>query len=526
MRLRAMSKLRGQGVFWPYRMGLAQKTTKRTTATLFVQRTPSPLRLHSRRLYSTNSVKYGNALPSALGKRKSGRWKRVPLVIAVGLGATYLALWGLQPAAPEDTLPASKDHPGYLNTYYAATIVEKEVDRPPLSGGKVEADVCVIGGGYSGLHTALGLAERGKKVVLVEDKRIGWSASGMNGGFAVAGFQVDGAELVDIVGEEKASRMVKLSLQALKLLRDRISKHNIQCSAEDVGCLEASYYKMDDARLDKIKQEVHHLNQVFGTKLEVWPESRVRALYHSEKFHHGIFDPTAFSIHPLNLCLGLARVAEEAGVQIFEHTRAIRVDAKQEAVPDQKNITTKKVWHVTTKSTAQSSEPASFGTVVAKEVVLCGAARIGSTIDGRINRAVAPVYTYIMVTEPLGERLKTAIEAPHAVGDDRFALNYFRPLSDGRLLWGGFAQTYPITEEELHQTMMKDMLKVFPQLAGVKSEYVWGGTIAYGLKLMPMIGKTSEGLWYCEGFGGHGIVPTALAGISITRNLQHNYCNL
>jgi len=150
--------------------------------------------------------------------------------------------------------------------------------------------------------------------------------------------------------------------------------------------------------------------------------------------------------------------------------------------------------------------------VHASDVVLAGAAYLSRSLNSEIAQSTVTALTYIAVTEPLGEHLRDAIRAPHTASDDRFALNYFRPLPDTRLLWGGFCRVLPISKEKLKQTMHSDLVKVFPQLADAKIEHVWGGPLAYGRAMMPMIGKQQKGLWYLTGFGGHGIVPTTLCG--------------
>lgn len=403
---------------------------------------------------------------------------------------------------PSGDFPHSRTMPGILDYYYSQSLQEPLPPVRPSAQGKIEADVCVVGGGLAGLNTALGLAERGKSVVLVEEHRIGFGASARNAGMAIAGFQLEGSELTDAVGLEKAQVLYQLSVDAQKLLRKRIREHNIKCDAQDSGLLNVSMF---ESKEDEVKEEVDELNHDFHADLEYWPPERVKQYYSSDLYYHGIFDPHTFTVNPLGLVLGLARVAESKGVKIYENTPALSLQKRSPMTPDEP------LWEVITGSKERAGEQAR---IVAKDVVLAGAATMKSEVHSKLARGVVPVFTYIVVTKPLGDKLQEAIRAPFAVCDDRFALNYYRPLPGGRILWGGLAQTFPCSDpRKLEKHMIEDLLKVFPQLKGqVEAESVWGGTMAFGMDLMPLLGKQEEGLWYCTGFGGHGLIPTTLAG--------------
>jgi gamma-glutamylputrescine oxidase len=451
--------------------------------------------------------------------------------LALGVGVVGVGLTGLAGFSywrstasyydPSGRFQESKTIPGILETYYSQTVREPAPERAPLAGGsRIEADVCVIGGGLAGLNTALSLVEKGKKVVLLEEQRIGWGASGRNAGMAIAGFQLEGSELWEEVGKTKAKEMFRLSVEeGQQLLRKRIRDYDIKCEPEDVGMLVVSYFGGKENEEDW-EEEVEILNTEFGANLQVWPRERVRQLYKTEHYHHAMYDPETFTLNPLGLVLGLARVSESKGTTIYEHTSAVRLQRQQQQQQQQPPL-----WEVITsnrKERGGGGEGKGEGVVVAKDVVIAGAAHLKSEVDGPISRAVVPVFTYIIVTEPLGEEgLKEVIGAPYAVCDDRFALNYYRPLPGGRILWGGLAQTYPVMEESvLREKMLNDLLVVYPQLKGrVKVESAWGGTLAFGMDMMPLIGRRNdeegeegEGVWYATGFGGHGLVPTVMAG--------------
>lgn len=243
----------------------------------------------------------------------------------------------------------------------------------------------------------------------------------------------------------------------------------------------------------------------------MWAPEKVRQLYKTDTFHHGIFDPDAFTVQPLALVLGLAGAAEDQGTLIFEHTKATKLEkiaAKEGSRRWQVRTHTAHTHthfrdppHTVSAASAQVCLRTQVVTeggakVRASDVVLAGSGHLPDSLDGQVARAVVPCVSYIMVTEPLGERLKEAVAAPYGAFDDRFALNYFRPLPGGRLLWGGkhhidstfsrnlsmshanaplsqgFFQTYPISDERLKEVMLKDMLRVFPQLAGAKADFV------------------------------------------------------
>ena len=371
----------------------------------------------------------------------------------------------------------------YIDSYYARTANAGNA-RPPLDGA-VQADVCVVGGGLAGLSTALGLAERGARVVLLEAHRVGWGASGRNGGFVSAGFSKTLRALERRLGRAHAQGLYGLSRDAVALIRRRMETYAIDCGPIVEGTIRASWF--DDP--DSLKRERDYMAAMTGMEEEFWPREKLAALLLSERYFDGLFNPHGFQFHPLNYSLGLADAAESKGALIFEGAAITALELER----------------------AEKIVRTATGEVRAPAVVMT----CGGYIDGlhrKMSGAVIPVATYVAVTEPLGARLRDAIRTPHGVHDTRFALDYYRSLHDSRILWGGRITVRQSEPPDLAGLMRGDLLKVYPQLAGVEMETAWGGLMSYGSHKMPQIGEAAPGLWYAMGFGGHGMNTTTMAG--------------
>ncbi len=373
--------------------------------------------------------------------------------------------------------------PGYLDSRYSRTLADET--RWPALEGTAETDVCVVGGGLAGLNTALGLAERGLGVVLLERHRVGWGASGRNGGFVGTGFSQSPEVLAAGLGRAGARELDDLTRDALTLIRRRIEAHAIDCGPVREGTVMASWFD-DEAAL---RARVDFMNEVFDAGLEFWPKAKLAQHYESRRYHGGIFNPGTLHLHPLNFARGIARAADRAGVRLHEGAGATRL----ELGADPKRVVT------------------ATGEVRADQVVVCCSGYI-DRLQGRLARATLPVATYVMVTEPLGERLADAIRAPYGVSDDRTAQDYYRPLDDGRLLWGGLVSCFKRPPGDLAEVMRRCMLRVYPQLRDVRVEVAWEGLMGYARHKMPQIGELRPGVWYAMGFGGRGMATTTMAG--------------
>ena len=371
----------------------------------------------------------------------------------------------------------------YIDSYYSRTA------DPPIQGHCLEAsiktDVCVIGGGLAGVATALGLAERGIHVVLLESQQIGWGASGRNGGFVSAGFSLSGLKLASLVGESHARQLYALTVQAFELVQQRIRGHESSIKQPETGAVTASWF--DDEY--GVKRYVDEMNRLYDEGLEFWPRQKLGEGYLTERYYDGFFKPRTLRIHSLNYALHTARLAISAGVQLFERSPAIKVG----------------------RSNGHFSVTTPQGQVEADDIVYACSGYINS-LHGKLSRATLPVATYVLLTEPLGARLQEAIRMPHAVSDNRFSSNYYRLVGDSQLLWGGRVSLFHPSRQRLESIMLKDLLSVYPQLKGIKAVVAWGGYMGYARHKMPQIGRLKSGEWYNQGFGGHGLAGTTMGG--------------
>jgi gamma-glutamylputrescine oxidase len=367
--------------------------------------------------------------------------------------------------------------------YYRAT--SAAADYPAVEGS-AEYAICIIGGGFAGLATAISLVERGQAdVVLLEADTIGHGASGRNGGFVFGGFSLAERSLVGALGDDDARKLYRLTLDAVATIRGRIGQYGIDCDMRDEGVYLASWFR--DPRI--LDRQQRFMAERLGVEWQRIGRGELSGLLLTERYSGALFEKDAFHFHPLKYARGLARALAGAGVRVHECSRALTIAADG------------KGWRVTTGR----------GEVRAREVVLCCGGYLGR-LSPRLASAMLPIATYVMVTERLGERLRGAMRTGAAVYDNRFAFDYYRPLADTRLLWGGRIAVRERAAGEVARLLHADMLKVYPQLAGVKVEYAWSGMMSYGRHKMPQLGRLPDGMWYGMGFGGHGVGPTTLGG--------------
>jgi gamma-glutamylputrescine oxidase len=381
-------------------------------------------------------------------------------------------------------------HDDYPASWYAATR-DASADRAPLAG-RTEAEIAVVGGGFAGLHTARLLSREEKHVVLVERRRIGWAASGRNGGFVGAGFAARAGALIDRLGPEHTRKLYAQSQRGVAIVRDAIDA--LGRPGIDMGSGKLTASRTDQG--PDFAARTHALADKLGASFEPWDTARVRNMLATTRYHQAIHDPTSFHIHPLNFALALAADIERHGGRVHERTEAIELSRASGG------------WRLGTAA----------GWIAAKHVVLAGNADLGC-VQPKIARAVLPVATYVAVTEKLGPRLSEAIRWPGAIADTRRAGDYYRVVDGDRLLWGGRITTDTREPPRLREMMRGDILSVYPQLGDIRIEYAWPGIMGYAPHKMPQVGEIEPGLWVCSAFGGHGLAQTAAGADAVVAGI-------
>ncbi len=374
--------------------------------------------------------------------------------------------------------------PHAADSYYRISSPKRT--QAPRLHGCVQAGTCIIGGGFAGLNTALGLAERGAgKVVVLEANDVGFGASGRNGGFVFGGFSRDERSLLRELGPHRARDLYRGTTDSVALIRARIDRYGIDCDAVHGGVLWANWFRDPDV----LRERQRLLAERYGVDWRWVPQSQLRERVRSDRYHDGLFEPDAFHFHPLKYARGIADAASGLGVVLHEDSPALALERCGAG------------WRVRTPE----------GMVEAETVVLaCGGYL--AHLHRRVDASVLPIATYVMVTEPLGPRMADVLTTQAAVYDTRFAFDYYRPLPDTRLLWGGRISVLDRKPGAVRRLLYRDLMKVFPQLDGIGVDYAWSGLMSYARHQMPQVGLLEPGLWLAQGFGGHGVAPTTLAG--------------
>ena len=372
----------------------------------------------------------------------------------------------------------------YIDTFYARTIAE-DAPRPPLDQ-TVKTGICIIGGGLAGLSTGLDLIRAGHDVTLLEAKRIAWGASGRNGGSVSNGYSLGDQGIIDKVGVRDAAEIFQLSCDGVEIVRENIDSLQLD-SAMKVEAGKLGVIRYDDK--DGMKRAQARQAELFGYETEFWDREKVRENLVSEKYHYALFDKKGFHFHPLNYALGLAREFERLGGKIFEDTAMTGVNYKSAPV------------QVQTKN----------GRVEADQIIFCCGGYTDQSIPV-LKRALLPIATYVILTEPLGDKLAEAVRTHAQVGDDRRAADYYHIAPENRLLWGSRITTKTQDPEGLANLLLGDLLSVYPQLEGAKVATAWSGLMGYPIHKMPQLGQLAPHAWYCTGFGGHGMNTTASCG--------------
>jgi gamma-glutamylputrescine oxidase len=358
--------------------------------------------------------------------------------------------------------------------------------RPPLQGS-AGCDVGVVGGGIAGLSTALHLAQRGFRVTLLEAERIGWGASGRSGAQAIFGVAASQDKLIRLIGAADARRIWDMSVEALSLLRELIATHHIDCDYV-AGQMHVAIKPRQWRELQLWHAELH--DKYGYASVQLLDTARTRQLVASDRYIGGLHDSNSGHLQPLKYVRGLAQVAEHAGVVIHENSRALTYQRRDGTL---RLIT-------------------SQGELACRQIVLAGNAWLADTAPA-LARRIMPVGTYIVATEPLGETAARALLPENtAVTDINWVLDYFRRSADHRLLFGGRVSYSGLDPFNTASATRARMVKVFPQLRDARIEYAWGGYVDITLNRAPDFGRLESDVYYLQGFSGHGIALTGLAG--------------
>jgi glycine/D-amino acid oxidase-like deaminating enzyme len=383
----------------------------------------------------------------------------------------------------------NNDPNAYGATWFGATAAARS-PRPRLTA-EADVDVCVVGGGLAGLTVAREVARRGWSVLVLERNSVAWNASGRNLGFVLPGFGTHVEALVARVGLDHAKKLWALSEMGVDYVRNAIAEAGMPAAAlTEGGWLRVS--KTD--RTEALAARTRLLRSEFGVAIDVWPVERVREELRSPLYFEAVHHPRAFSIHPLNYALGLAAAAEAAGARIHEDTAALQIDP----IGVRKRVRLKDAR------------------VRAAHVVLAGNVHLGELMP-QFAATLLPINRYVIVTEPVGRALRELIRFGGAVSDTDLDDNHYRVIDDDRLLWSGRSTVWHGSAERRRHALLRDIVRTYPPLRGLKAEYAWTATLGLAVHRMPQIGEISPGLWLLTGFGGQGLNTSAMGGELLAR---------
>jgi gamma-glutamylputrescine oxidase len=376
------------------------------------------------------------------------------------------------------------------NSYYEAT-----VQRPPAHPAlaeRVQAEVCVVGGGYAGVSTALELAERGFDVLLLEAQRIGWGASGRNGGQVIVGYGSGEAAIERQFGREDARRAWDISVEGLRLLQRRIARYAIDCEWHSGYLTLATRPR----KARELRRHMEHVQARYEWPLRWLDDGEMRDWIASPRFHSAIFDGRSGHLHPLKYCLGLAAAAEAAGARICENSPVFTVERGRRPVVH----------------TAQGACRCEF-VVLAGNVYL---GEYGDDVAPEVCSRIMPVGTYMLATEPMQpQRAAAMMPRRCAASDTNVILDYFRLSADDRLLFGGGDSYTGSTPRNLIARIRRRMVDAFPQAGDLMIDHAWGGFVDITMNMAPHFGRLGTNMYFVQGFSGHGVALSGIAGLLV-----------
>ena len=364
-------------------------------------------------------------------------------------------------------------------SYYAAS-VNWQTDYPQLEGD-LNVDVVIVGAGFSGVATAVELCERGYKVALVESNRIGWGATGRNGGQIIGGYGSDPSAFSSSIGSEGVKIVESMGSECVQIIKERIEKYNIDCDLKWGYC---------EVGLKKRHLKSYREWAAEDSAIQILDQNEIKQYVNSDLYLGGYYREDWGHIQPLNLCIGEAKAAEVMGAKIFEQTQITRITyGENPAVHTDK------------------------GSIKANHVILCGNAYMGNLVP-YLDARVLPATSCIIATEPLSDdQLQQTMVRDVAVCDSRTALDYYRLSADKRLLFGGLSNYTGLEPSNVKAIMHAKMTKVFPSLKNTRIDYSWSGSMGISVRRMPQIGRIkNSNVLYISGYSGHGVAPTHMTG--------------
>ncbi|TLP73757.1 FAD-binding oxidoreductase [Pseudomonas nitroreducens] len=376
--------------------------------------------------------------------------------------------------------------PERAKSYYSASLNE-ETSYPTLQG-EVNVDIAIIGGGFTGVATAVELAERGYKVAIVETNKVGWGASGRNGGQVTGSLSGDSAmekQMRQWLGDDVDDFIWHLRWRGHEIIKSRVEKYGIQCDLK-FGHLHAA---MKQSHMDELKATFDDAKRRgMGDEISLLDGAGVRAHLESDLYCGAIKNTRNMHLHPLNLCIGEAKAAASLGALIFEHSEVLDI--------------------------IHGPRPAvvtSGGRINASQVMLAGDV-YHKLARKQLKGMIFPAMGGIVTTKPLGELAKRINPQDLAVYDCRFVLDYYRMTGDGRLLFGGGANYSGRDSRDIAGELRPCIERTFPALKGVDIEFQWSCAMGIVMNRIPQLGKLSENVWYCQGYSGHGVATTHIMG--------------
>ena len=372
-------------------------------------------------------------------------------------------------------------------SYYAATLNEN-ISYPVLKGSH-QADICIVGGGFTGVATALGLAERGYKVALVEANRIGWGASGRNGGQIIGGFS-GASKIIERHGSQVADMVWAMRWRGQEIIFERADKYNIDCDLK-MGYIDVASKRRQFRVLEEEYDDLQARH--FPYELKLLDKSETQKTLGTEAYVGGLINMRNGHLHPLNLCAGEAKAAANLGTRIFEKSMVTGIKHGQ-------------------KPRVETAE----GYVEADTVILAG--NVYHELEQqRLSGTTFHASSFIIATEPISDSLRQQVNPQDlAVCEMNNIIDYYRYSAQGHMLYGGRCNYTGHTPSDIKASVLPRLLKVYPQLKDVSIEYQWGGNIGVVVRRIPMVGRIDKNIFFAQGYSGHGVNVTHLMGEILT----------